>query len=60
MIVKETTTINGIQYDRTYSNKGVYIERYGVKYSEAIDPLGSGRKYVETDELIENMEGELN
>lgn len=59
MIVKETTTINGIQYDRTYSDLGFYIERYGVKYSEAIDPLDSGREYVETDELIENMEGEL-
>lgn len=58
MIVKEIISINGIQYDRSYSDCGFYIEREGVKYSEAIDPLDSGREYVETDELIESMEGE--
>ncbi|MFQ9515332.1 MAG: hypothetical protein ACLRZ9_05850 [Eubacterium sp.] len=55
MIVKEGININGMQYDRTYSNKGFYIERDGTKYSEAIDPLGSGRVYIETTELIEGV-----
>ena len=29
------------------------IERDGVRYSEAIDPLDSGRLYTETDEQID-------
>ena len=29
------------------------IERDGVSYSEAVDPLDSGRLYTETDELID-------
>ena len=29
------------------------IERDGVRYSEAVDPLDSGRLYTETDELID-------
>ena len=28
------------------------IERGGVRYSEAVDPLDSGRLYTETDEPI--------
>ena len=28
------------------------IERDGVRYSEAVDPLDSGRLYTETDEPI--------
>ena len=28
------------------------IERDGVRYSEAIDPVDSGRTYTETDERI--------
>lgn len=55
MIVKEITEINGTQFDKTYSDSGLYIERDGVRYSEAVDPLGSGREYVETSEMIENV-----
>ena len=29
------------------------IERDGVRYSEAIDPIDSGRLYTETDEPID-------
>lgn len=29
------------------------IERDGVRYSEAVDPLDSGRVYTETEEPIE-------
>ena len=29
------------------------IERDGVRYSEAVDPLDSGRLYTETDEPID-------
>jgi hypothetical protein len=53
MIVKTTKEINGVEYDYTYSDAGMMIERNGARYSEAIDPLGSGREYTETDEPIE-------
>lgn len=53
MIVKTTKEINGVEYDYTYSDAGMMIERNVARYSEAIDPLGSGREYTETDEPIE-------
>lgn len=34
----------------------VEIERDGVQYSDAIDPVGTGRIYTETDNLIESVE----
>lgn len=55
MIVKTTKEINGIEYDYTYSDAGMMIERNGARYSEAIDPLNSGREYTETDEPIETV-----
>ncbi len=60
MIVKTTKTINGIVYDYTYSDLGMNIERDGARYDEAVDPLNSGREYIETDEPIvtETDEGE--
>ena len=53
MIIQTTKEINGIVYDYAYSDSGFMIERDGIHYSEAIDPLNSGRVYTETDELIE-------
>ena len=53
MIIQTTKEINGVVYDYAYSDSGYMIERDGVRYSEAIDPLDSGRVYTETDELIE-------
>ena len=59
MIIKTTKAINGIIYDYTYSNSGFMIERDGARYSEAVDPLDSGRVYTETDEPIETeIDGE--
>ena len=52
MIIQTTKEINGIVYDYAYSDSGFMIERDGVRYSEAVDPLDSGRVYTETDELI--------
>ncbi len=51
-IATETTTINGAEFTRTYSTTNKYIERDGVRYAEAIDPVGSGREYTETAEDI--------
>lgn len=56
MIQKETITINGSEFERTYSDENLYIEREGVKYAEAVDPIGSDREYTETDEKIESEE----
>ena len=52
MIVQTTKEINGVVYDYAYSDSGYMIERDGVRYSEAVDPLDSGRLYTETDEPI--------
>ena len=52
MIVKTTKTINGTTYEYTYSDAGFLIERDGALYEEAVDPIGSGRTYTETDAPI--------
>lgn len=54
MIITEyyTTRKDGVVLNRTYSNKGCYIERDDIKYVEAIDPEELGRVYTETDEKI--------
>ena len=54
MIKTENITIDDRTLTRTYSDSGYYIQRDGVRYSEAIDPAGSGRTYTETDDLIES------
>ena len=53
IIVHKTKEINGVVYDYSYSDSGNMIERDGVRYSEAVDPLDSGMVYTETDEPIE-------
>ena len=58
MIVKTTKEINGVVYDYTYSDAGMMIERNGALYSEAVDPINSGREYTETDIPIEPVEEE--
>lgn len=50
MIFVENITINGKEYVRTYSDTYT-ITRDGAEYDEAIDPVGSGRMYVETQKL---------
>ena len=51
-MIQTTKEINGVVYDYAYSDSGYMIERDGVRYSEAVDPLDSGRLYTETDEPI--------
>lgn len=60
MIVTEyyKTRADGVELYRTFSDKGMMIERDGVRYSDAIDPVGSGRVYTETDVPIETGEAE--
>ena len=52
MIIQTIKEINGVVYDYTYSDSGYMIERDGVRYSEAVDPINSCRLYTETDEPI--------
>ena len=56
MIIQTKKEINGVVFAYTYSDSGFMIERDGVCYSEAVDPLDSGRVYTETDEPIDTLE----
>lgn len=60
MVVREQIEIKGKQYIKNYSDRRMYIERDGVKYEEAIDPIeyAEERIYTETDEPIEEVEEE--
>lgn len=49
MIVTEKIEIDGIQFNRNYSDSNYHIERDGVKYTKAIDPMGTDRIYIETE-----------
>ncbi len=50
------TRYDGVVLVRTYSNRGMMIERDGVQYSEAIDPAELNRQYTETDIPVEAEE----
>ena len=52
MIIQTKKEINGVVYDYAYSDSGFMIERDGVRYSEMVDPIDSGRVYTETDKPI--------
>ena len=54
MLITERLTINGKEFIRSFSDSGFLIERDGVLYSEAIDPVDSGRTYTETGKICEN------
>lgn len=60
MIIRENVIINDKEYIKTYSDKGFYIERDEIQYSEAIDPIEfkDERIYTETDIPIEVDEEE--
>lgn len=49
------TRADGVELIRTYSDKGVKIQKVGTKeiYDEAIDVEGAGYRYTETEEPIE-------
>ena len=54
MIKAETVTMNNQTFVRTYSdaNRMIQQDGTGAVYSEAYDPVGSGRTYTETEEEI--------
>ena len=55
MIKTEIITINGVQFQKTWSDANYLIERDGAKYSEAVDPIDIERTYTETNELIDSQ-----
>lgn len=57
MIYTEIITINGKEYKRTYSDTYT-IERDGVEYYEAVDPVDGERNYTETANPLYPTEGE--
>ena len=57
MIKQEIIELNGTKFRKTYSDENFMIERDGVRYCEAIDPIGfEDRVYTETDEKFEIIE----
>ena len=46
------TREDGVQLERTFSDINHYIERDGLLFEEAVDPVGSGRVYTESDKEI--------
>ena len=55
MIKTEIVEINGRQFLHTWSDDGMKIERNGVEYDEAYDPIDTGRVYTETNHIIETV-----
>jgi hypothetical protein len=57
MIIAEhfETRADGVELIRTYSDKGVKIQKVGTDevYDEAVDVEGAGYRYTETEEPIE-------
>lgn len=60
MVIREEITIGTKQFIRNYSDEGFYIERDGIDYEEAIDPIpeANDREYIETDKPIEDVSDE--
>ena len=57
MIIREfyMTRKDGVNFYKTYSDKGVYIIKQGTdeKYDEAIDIENTNYTYEETEEIID-------
>ena len=49
------TRADGVELIRTYSDKGVKIQKVGTDeiYDDAVDVEGAGYRYTETEEPIE-------
>lgn len=56
MLKTELIEIDNTTYIHNSSDSGYYIERDGIKYVDAIDPVGTDRIYTETEEKYEEAE----
>lgn len=54
MLITEEITIKDEKFVKNYSDRGLFIERDGVMYEEAVDPIEykDSRIYTETDKPI--------
>lgn len=54
MLITEIVTIKDEKFVKNYSDAGMYVERDGVLYEEAVDPIEykDSRIYTETDKPI--------
>jgi len=59
MIKTEELVVGDVTLVKTYSDAGYKVERDGVKYDSAVDPIDSGRVYTETDEPIDVVEEKI-
>lgn len=60
-LVREELIIGNNKFIHNYSDRGLFIERDGFQYEEAVDPIEykDSRIYTETDKPIEaEQEGE--
>lgn len=57
MLITEEVTIKDEKFVKNYSDRGLFIERDGVMYEEAVDPIEykDSRIYTETDKPIEEV-----
>ena len=57
MLITEIVTIKDEKFVKNYSDRGLFIERDGVMYEEAVDPIEykDSRIYTETDKPIEEV-----
>lgn len=55
MLITEEITIKDEKFVKNYSDRGLFIERDGIMYGEAVDPIEykDSRIYTETDKPIE-------
>lgn len=58
MIVTEIYQVrtDGVTLLRTYSDRGMCIQREGALYEEAVDPAYLNRQYAETDVPVPSRE----
>ena len=54
VIYSNYTTDKGVERVKTFSDRNVYIERDGEKYTDADDFVYQNRVYTETDKPIES------
>ena len=58
MIIVEKVYIDGVEFNRTYSDDNRYVVRDGISYDEALDPSEFNRTYTEGEKKQSNEENE--
>jgi len=53
MVIYETVTINGQQFEHVYSDANLQVCRDGRAWDEVFNPLDTGRVYTEGEPIAE-------